>query len=137
MDGGCPTNSATDTIDWIGGGVADQTSGIVQSTVGGNSLRLPNGSDEFDALMHPRRNPQHRGSPFAPAAEYRGARIAPFVDSAAVVIMLRFWRNPLGLRAAPVCLCSVDSRKESHPSSTICPRDLFDRVGLSSDDEQI
>ncbi len=53
MDGGCPTNSATDTIDWIGGGVADQTSGIVQSTVGGNSLRLPNGSDEFDALIAP------------------------------------------------------------------------------------
>ncbi len=53
MDGGCPTNGSSDTIDWIGGGVADQTAGIVQSTIGGNSLRLPNGSDEFDALIGP------------------------------------------------------------------------------------
>lgn len=51
--GGCPTNGSSDTIDWIGGGVADQTAGIVQATVGGNSLRLPNGSDEFDALIGP------------------------------------------------------------------------------------
>ena len=36
-----------------GGGVADQTSGIVQATVGGNSLRLPNASGEFDALIGP------------------------------------------------------------------------------------